>query len=60
MVEYARNFFIAVFLGCVLLGLFIVGTSATNAQSTLEVSTATHEQPAETEKLLLEKKELTH
>ncbi|MDE5414435.1 hypothetical protein [Alkalihalobacterium chitinilyticum] len=56
MVEYARNFFIAVFLGCVLLGLFIVGTSATNAQSTLEVSTANHEQPAETEKLLLEKK----
>ena len=56
MVEYARNFFIAVFLGCVLLGLFIVGTSATNAQSTIEVSTALHAHSVETEKLLLEKK----
>ncbi|MFV8829506.1 hypothetical protein [Alkalihalobacterium sp. APHAB7] len=56
MVEYARNFFIAVFLGCVLLGLFIVGTSSTNAQSTIEVSTVINEQPAETEYLLLEQK----
>lgn len=56
MVEYARNFFIAVFLGCVLLGLFIVGTSATNAQSNIELRTAINEQPAETEYLLLEQK----
>ncbi|WP_158211586.1 hypothetical protein [Alkalihalobacterium alkalinitrilicum] len=31
MVEYARNFFIAVFLGCILFGLFIIGTGSANA-----------------------------
>ncbi|WP_209123773.1 hypothetical protein [Alkalihalobacillus sp. BA299] len=38
MAEYARNFFIAIFLGCLLLGLFIVGTSSTNAKETILLS----------------------
>ncbi|WP_216829608.1 hypothetical protein [Alkalihalobacterium elongatum] len=53
MAEYARNFFIAVFLGCLLLGLFIVGTSTTNAEEITETAATLSETSEEKVSFLL-------